>query len=83
MLATCTRMTVPESDAGATDVRTRCNARIGEDSAPWVPATSTSTGPGFAPWMIEIGMVVPASPGPAGTFRSPDTSVPGAAVIPP
>ena len=48
-------------------------------SWPCTPAVSASTGPGFAPWMMLIGMVVPSSPGRAGTVSVPEAVDPGAA----
>ena len=36
---------------------------MGAYSDPCTPAISASTGPGFVPWMTEIGTLVPSSPG--------------------
>ena len=52
-------------------------------SCPCTPAISASTGPGFVPWTMLMGMVVPSSPGRAGTVSVPDAVVPGAAVTGP
>jgi len=60
----------------------RWSARMGVTSAPWMPATSASTGPGRAPWTTVIGMNVPPS-APAATSIRPVADVPGAAVTSP
>ena len=83
MFAMWTSTTVPVRVRGSREALSRCSASTGGYSTPWVPAMSASTGPGFDPLMTVTGMTVPSSPGPAGTFNSPDASVPGAAVTPP
>ncbi len=50
---------------------------------PCTPAVNASTGPGRAPWITEMGMEVPSSPGRGAIRIVPDALVPGAAVTGP
>ena len=79
MLATWTRTSVPASDFASVVRKMRCSARTGVYSWPWTPAVSASVGPGRAPWMMLIGMVVPSSLAPPEIVSVPDTVVPGGA----
>ena len=67
MFAMWTSTTVPVSVRGSMEALSRCSARTGGYSTPWVPAMSASTGPGLEPWMTVKGMIVPSSPGRRGT----------------
>ena len=75
-------MTVPEISAGFSIPINFSSAMIEVYSVPCAPATSASTGPGFAPWKTATGMLRPAST-PGGTSMVPVALCPRAAVAVP
>ena len=70
MLISGTMITVPEISAGFSMPINFSSAMIEVYSVPCEPATSASTGPGFAPWKTATGMLNAASL-PAGTSIVP------------
>jgi hypothetical protein len=63
-------ITVPEISAGLSKPIIFSSAMIEVYSVPCEPATSASTGPGFAPWTTATGILKAAST-PAGTSIVP------------
>src|SRR5438067_8502289 len=82
MLISGTMMTVPEISVGFSIPINFSSAMIEVYSVPCAPATSASTGPGFAPWKTATGMLRPAST-PGGTSMVPVALCPRAAVAVP
>ena len=73
---------VPEISAGFSRPMSFSSAMIEVYSVPCAPATSASTGPGFAPFTTATGMLRAAST-PAGTSMEPVAFCPRVAVAVP